>query len=156
MKKMIIIATAAVMLAGAPAFATLTTNSQNQIIDTYTNAMHDVIVAVVGYASSTVSPYSLTPDTDAEVLAVTDGGTYVVDPDETAGTIAVTLAAARHGEVLRLVILPATNAFTIVEGTTGQFATGTITQTGAGTNDLIELWGVGVTWREANSSTLIE
>jgi len=155
--KKIMILVAVMVTCGASAFAVVTTNDLGQIIDTQTNFMGSVTVSVIGWASTSVSPYALTPDSDDEVLTVTDGGTYVIDPDETAGTMTnVTLSAARHGEVLRLVILPATNSFIMVEGTTAQFSGGTITQTGAGTNDLVELWGVGTTWREANSATLVE
>lgn len=103
-----------------------------------------------------VSPYNVTPDTNDGVIDVGTGGTYVIDPDETAGTVTNTLSAASHGQVLRLVVLPATNTFVIAEGSTAQISGGTITPALAGTNTLVELWGVGATWREANSSTLVE
>jgi len=157
--KKTIIALTGIMLAAGLVHAGLSTNEQGYVIDTNTNALGQVTVTYVGQfspESSTVSPYTLTPDTNDGVLTVTGGGTYVIDPDETAGTVTNTLSAAHHGEVLRLVILPATNTFVIAEGTTAQLSGGTIAQTGAGTNDLVELWGVGTTWREADSSTLVE
>ena len=156
MKKVITLM-AMIAVCGTSVFATISTNSSGQIIDTQTNFLGDEIVTVIGYASTTVSPYTLTPSAADEVLDVTGGGTYIIDPVETAGALAtVTLSAARQGEVLRLVILPATNSFIITEGDTAQLSGGSITQTGAGTNDLIELWGVGTTWREANSTALAE
>lgn len=144
------------LLAAAQVFASVSTNENGQIIETYTNAFGQVTFNVIGTVSTTVSPWLLTPDTNGAELNVAGGGTFVIDPDETSGTVSNTLSAARHGEVLRLIILPATNTFQIYEGTTGQFSGGLIEQTGAGTNDLIELWGVGTTWREAYSSTLVE